>query len=61
MTDERDPRERGGMWDSTVAIAEGMGTVFKQTFRPDNTEQYPKEIVPSPERSARPDGVGHRR
>ena len=24
----------------------GMGTVWKQTFRRDNTEQYPKEIVP---------------
>ena len=45
MTDDRDPRERGGVWDSTVAIAKGMGTVFKQTFRPDNTEQYPKEIA----------------
>ena len=51
MTDDRDPRERGGVWDSTVAIAKGMGTVFKQTFRPDNTEQYPKEIAPIPERS----------
>jgi len=48
---ERDPRERGGVWDSTVAIAKGMGTVFKQTFRPDTTEQYPKEIAPIPERS----------
>ena len=35
------------MW----AVAKGMGTVFKQTFRRDNTEQYPKEIVPPPERS----------
>ena len=24
------------------AIAKGMKTVFKQTFRADNTEQYPK-------------------
>ncbi len=40
-----------GFWDSTVAMAKGMGTVFKQTFRRDNTEQYPKEIVPIPERS----------
>ncbi len=34
-----------------VAIGKGMATVFKQTFRPDNTEQYPKEIAPIPERS----------
>ena len=33
------------------AIARGMRTVFKQTFRADNTEQYPKEIVLPPERS----------
>jgi NADH-quinone oxidoreductase chain I len=33
------------------AITRGMATVFKQTFRKDNTEQYPKEIVPPPERS----------
>ena len=32
-------------------IAKGMGTVWKQTFRPDNTERYPAEIAPSPERS----------
>ena len=33
------------------AIAKGMGTVWKQTFRRDVTEQYPKEIVQPPERS----------
>ena len=33
------------------ASPKGMGTVWKQTFRRDNTEQYPKEIVPPPERS----------
>ena len=33
------------------AITRGMATVFKQTFRKDNTERYPKEIVPPPERS----------
>ena len=33
------------------AIVKGMGTVFKQTFRADNTEQYPKEIAPPPERA----------
>ena len=40
-----------GFLDAAWAIAKGMGTVFKQTFRPDNTEQYPKEIAPPPERS----------
>jgi NADH-quinone oxidoreductase chain I len=33
------------------AIAKGMATVFKQTFRRDNTERYPKEIVAPPERA----------
>ena len=42
--------EQGG-WDGAVAIAKGMATVFKQTFRPDNTERYPTEIAPIPERS----------
>lgn len=40
-----------GFWDSTMAIAKGMGTVWKQTFRADNTERYPDEIVPPPARS----------
>jgi NADH-quinone oxidoreductase subunit I len=33
------------------AIAKGMGTVFKQIFRRDVTEQYPKEIIDPPPRS----------
>jgi NADH-quinone oxidoreductase subunit I len=33
------------------AIAKGLGTVFKQTFRRDNTERYPEEIVQPPPRS----------
>ena len=47
-----DPQgSRVGIIDGAIAIAKGMGTVFKQTFRRDNTEQYPKEIAPIPERS----------
>jgi NADH-quinone oxidoreductase subunit I len=33
------------------AVLEGLRTVFKQTFRRDNTERYPVEIAPVPERS----------
>ena len=57
MSDEhdREPEERPDADRPTTApawaIAKGMGTVFKQTFRRNNTEQYPKEIVPPPERS----------
>lgn len=40
-----------GAWEAALAIGKGMATVFKQTFRADNTEQYPKEIAPIPERS----------
>jgi len=40
-------RPIAGWW----AIVKGLGTVFKQTFRADNTEQYPKEIA-APPRSA---------
>lgn len=37
---------------STIgAFAKGLGTVFKQIFREDVTEQYPREIVPPPPRS----------
>ncbi|MGZ8602749.1 MAG: 4Fe-4S binding protein, partial [Actinomycetota bacterium] len=46
-----EPPRPQGAWDSAVAIGKGMATVFKQTFRPDNTERYPKEIAPIPERS----------
>jgi NADH-quinone oxidoreductase subunit I len=37
--------------DDAGAVLKGMATVFKQTFRPDNTEEYPKEIAPIPERA----------
>ena len=40
-----------GFLDAAYAIGKGMATVFKQTFRHDNTEQYPKEIAPIPERA----------
>jgi len=40
-----------GAWEAALAIGKGMATVFKQTFRAVNTEQYPKEIAPIPERS----------
>ena len=40
-------RKSSGWW----AIVKGMATVFKQTFRPDNTEEYPKEIAPIPARA----------
>lgn len=39
---------RGGAFG---AIAKGMGTVLKQIFRADVTEEYPKEIFPPPPRS----------
>jgi NADH-quinone oxidoreductase subunit I len=48
MTQER--RDQGFFGD-TGAVLKGMATVFKQTFRPDNTEEYPKEIAPIPERA----------
>jgi NADH-quinone oxidoreductase subunit I len=34
-----------------VRIARGLGVTFKQIFRADVTEQYPKEIVPPPPRA----------
>ena len=56
MTSETDPEmdpqgQPSGVIDGAIAIAKGMGTVWKQTFRRDNTESYPTEIVPPPERS----------
>jgi NADH-quinone oxidoreductase subunit I len=42
-----DERPSSPVW----AVAKGLATVFKQTFRRDNTEQYPKEIIPPPPRS----------
>ena len=43
--------ERRGLYEGAVAIVKGMATVFKQTFRADNTERYPQEIAPIPERA----------
>jgi NADH-quinone oxidoreductase subunit I len=52
MTDDA---PRGGplerFWADTGAVLKGMATVFKQTFRPDSTEEYPKEIAPIPDRA----------
>src|SRR5204863_362754 len=48
----RQHRDRLG--DRRVALprwTKGLGTVFKQTFRADNTEQCPKEIAAPPERA----------
>ena len=48
MSEER--RRRSFLGD-TGAVLKGMATVFKQTFRPDNTEEYPQEIAPIPARA----------
>ena len=40
-----------GLWDVVRATAKGMGVVFKQIFRKDVTEEYPRKIVPPPPRS----------
>jgi NADH-quinone oxidoreductase chain I len=48
---DRVERSSPGFFDAAWAIAKGLGTVWKQTFRADNTERYPAEIVPPPERS----------
>jgi NADH-quinone oxidoreductase subunit I len=49
-TEPGDERPRGLLEDAW-AIAKGMGTVWKQTLRPDTTERYPEEIAPIPERA----------
>ena len=49
MTEEQ-RRERNFLAD-TGAVLKGMATVFKQTFRPDDTEEYPKVIAEIPERA----------
>ena len=50
-----DPRRAEGpferFWADTGAVLKGMATVFKQTFRKDDTEEYPRVIAPIPERS----------
>jgi NADH-quinone oxidoreductase subunit I len=48
VSDRRPGVDFGG---AIGAIAKGMGTVFKQVFRRDVTEQYPTEIVQPPPRS----------
>jgi NADH-quinone oxidoreductase subunit I len=47
----QEPREPQSFLGAAGAIAKGMGTVWKQTFRRDVTEQYPKQIVQPPDRS----------
>jgi len=44
----RSPR---GPADAARAILKGMGVVLRQVFRPDVTEEYPREVVPPPPRS----------
>ena len=36
-----------GLIEDGWAVMKGMGTVWKQTFRKDNTERYPEEIAPA--------------
>ena len=49
MTERNEPS--ADAWQAALAMAKGMGTVFKQIFRKDVTEAYPKEIFPPPPRS----------
>jgi NADH-quinone oxidoreductase subunit I len=42
------PRTLGG---AVGAISKGLATVFRQIFRPDVTEEYPRQIDPPPPRS----------
>ena len=51
MTDPREPREPAEFGSPTWSIAKGMGTVFKQIFRRDVTEDYPKQVNEPPARS----------
>jgi NADH-quinone oxidoreductase subunit I len=43
--------EPRGFLGAAGAIAKGMGIVWKQTFRQDVTEEYPRKIVEPPPRS----------
>ena len=45
----RPPRVDFG--SAVSAVAKGMGTIFKQVFRKDVTEAYPRVIEPPPSRS----------
>ena len=60
MSDPREPEEPGEhakpqeaeeFGSATWSIAKGMGTVFKQIFRRDVTEDYPKHVNEPPARS----------
>jgi NADH-quinone oxidoreductase subunit I len=51
MTEEvRDPRP-AGLFDAFGQVARGMSVTFRQIFRPDVTEEYPKKIRPPQERA----------
>jgi len=43
--------DRGTLGGGLGATLRGLGTVFKQIFRPDVTEEYPRRIEPPPPRS----------
>jgi NADH-quinone oxidoreductase subunit I len=45
------PSSGRNLLGDAAAVLKGMATVFKQTFRPDNTERYPEQIAPIPPRS----------
>jgi NADH-quinone oxidoreductase subunit I len=45
------PQPTAGFAEAVTRVARGMWVTFKQIFRPDVTEQYPKEIVEPPPRA----------
>jgi NADH-quinone oxidoreductase chain I len=47
----RDPERKRPWLPVAGPIAKGMWTTFKQVFRADVTEKYPKEITPPPPRA----------
>ena len=47
----RTARRPRGPADAARAVLKGMGVVLRQVFRPDVTEEYPREVVPPPPRS----------
>jgi NADH-quinone oxidoreductase subunit I len=46
-----DPKRKAPLLPIVSPIAKGMWTVFKQIFRGDVTEKYPKEVEPPPPRA----------
>jgi NADH-quinone oxidoreductase subunit I len=50
-TEPLPPQEPAEVGSATWAIAKGMATVFKQIFRRDVTEDYPKHVNEPPARS----------